>query len=228
MALHTQGTDGEGVRECVLSEVCTCDFSSRWKRDKISPNALHGKNSRYKIKTKLQLSNNMLLVTSCLHEDFLQLKIENSAFVWPNNVSRLFFFGKRRLWDSRVHLRCHSQIGRSIRRKKEETAEECRNKVLASKHWHGSLSVHLCWFALTSLLSRFITLSQLELVYKWKTKTKILLFSPSMWPILNMGTVVWRGKYYIQPMKREEKDTFVSSFEVTTFYLFKLLSKYLH
>ncbi len=139
-----------------------------------------------------------------------------------------FFFGKRRLWDSRVHLRWHSQIGRSIRRKKEETAEECRNKVLASKHWHGSLSVHLCWFALTSLLSRFITLSQLELVYKWKAKTKILLFSPSMWPILNMGTVVWRGKYYIQPMKREEKDTFVSSFEVTTFYLFKLLSKYLH
>ncbi len=54
---------------------------------------------------------------------------------------------------------------------------------------------------------------------------KILLFSPSMWPILTMGTVVWRGKDYIQPMKREEKDTFVSSLEETTFYLFKLLSK---
>lgn len=96
---------------------------------------------------------------------FLQIKSETY-------VSLVFFGQATAVSFTSIPLRCRRQTGRSLGRKKEESAEECRNRVLACKHWRGSLSVHLCWCALTVLLSRFITLSQLKLVYKWKTKTK--------------------------------------------------------
>lgn len=128
-----------------------------------------------------------------------------------------------------VPSRCHSQTGRSLRRKKEETAEECRNRVLASKHWRGSLSVHLCWCIFTALLSRFITFCHIGIGLQMKNK-KILLFSPSVRPIRNYGdSCVERERLYPACEKRKEtgegiksrEDTFVYSVGETTSKLLK-------
>lgn len=177
----------------------------------------------------------MLLLTSCSHEVFLYLKSKNGRPSFDRTMYLLSFFGKRRLSFTCVPLRCHSQTGRSLRRKKEETVEVCRNRVLASKHWHGSLSVHLCWCHFYGIIIKvchfFVTIG---IGLQMKNKT-ILLFSASVRPIRNYGnSCVERERLYPACEKMKEnregiksrEDMFVCGVGETTSNLLKWQATY--